>query len=192
MVENTVTLTDWIQAIASIVGIVISSIAIWHSRKSIEFSEKSIEITKQSIHEANRPVVVIYLDHISVYNTVKEYLVVKNFGNTQALIESITADSELSVLNDKTQLFTQTVPFTLAPNQSFSTLLDNDVFKRDDEQVINMKVLYSDTFTQYEESFILNQNIVKDMKFSKTNPSNNATIQKVVAHVSEELIRKNL
>lgn len=190
--ENTVTLTDWIQAIASIVGIVISSIAIWQSKKSVEFSEKSLEITKQSIHEANRPIVVIYLDHISVYGAVKEYLVVKNFGNTQALIESITADFELSVLNDKTQLFSQTVPFTLAPNQSFSTLLNNDVFKRDDEQIINMEIIYKDTITQYKESFILNQNIVKDMKFSKTNPNKSATVQKVIAHVSEELIRKNI
>lgn len=181
---SSVTITDIMQALAATVGIVISLIALWQSKKSIQLTEKSIL-------EANRPVIAVYLEYSQVLNTPKEYLVIKNFGNTPATIDSVKLDAKINIIEDG-EIFTQSVPFILAPNQSFSTVLRVNVFdSQQEEQSINAEINYHDSIQQYSDTFCLNQNLVKDMRFSKSNPGKNSTVQQVLSQTTEEIIRKN-
>lgn len=179
-----ITITDVIQAFAATIGIIASLIALWQSKKSIKLTEKSIR-------EANRPVVAVYLEYSQVISTPKEYLVIKNFGNTPATIDLVELDTKINIIKDG-EIFTQSVPFILAPKQSFSTVLRVDVFdSQQAEQNINVKIIYHDSIQQYSDTFNLNQNLVKDMRFSKTKPSKNSTVQQVLSQTTEEIIRKN-
>ncbi|KAF3299642.1 hypothetical protein FPV24_07420 [Carnobacterium sp. PL24RED07] len=179
-----ITITDVIQAFAATIGIIASLIALWQSKKSIKLTEKSIR-------EANRPVVAVYLEYSQVISTPKEYLVIKNFGNTPATIDLVELDTKINIIKDG-EIFTQSVPFILAPKQSFSTVLRVDVFdSQQAEQNINVKINYHDSIQQYSDTFNLNQNLVKDMRFSKTKPSKNSTVQQVLSQTTEEIIRKN-
>lgn len=188
MEENIVLLTDWIQAIVAVIGLIISVIA-------IIISWRSISLTKKSILESNRPVISVYLDYTYVLSSLKEYIVIKNFGKTQGKIVMINLSKEISFLKDKSLLFSKSLPFTLSPNQSFSTVLENNAYSREDgdEDEIIVDLVYSDfSGKTYKESFLLNQNIVRDMKLSKSIPSKNTSLQKVIALTAEEIIRKNL
>ena len=179
-----ITITDVIQAFAATIGIIASLIALWQSKKSIKLTEKSIR-------EANRPVVAVYLEYSQVISTPKEYLVIKNFGNTPATIDLLELDTKINIIKDG-EIFTHSVPFILAPKQSFSTVLRVDVFdSQQAEQNINVKINYHDSIQQYSDTFNLNQNLVKDMRFSKTKPSKNSTVQQVLSQTTEEIIRKN-
>lgn len=179
-----ITITDVIQAFAATIGIIASLIALWQSKKSIKLTEKSIR-------EANRPVVAVYLEYSQVISTPKEYLVIKNFGNTPATIDLVELDTKINIIKDG-EIFTQSVPFILAPKQGFSTVLRVDVFdSQQAEQNINVKINYHDSIQQYSDTFNLNQNLVKDMRFSKTKPSKNSTVQQVLSQTTEEIIRKN-
>lgn len=137
-----ITITDVIQAFAATIGIIASLIALWQSKKSIKLTEKSIR-------EANRPVVAVYLEYSQVISTPKEYLVIKNFGNTPATIDLVELDTKINIIKDG-EIFTQSVPFILAPKQSFSTVLRVDVFdSQQAEQNINVKINYHDSIQQY-------------------------------------------
>jgi len=180
-----ITITDVIQAFAATIGIIISLIALWQSKKSIKLTEKSIR-------EANRPVIAMYLEYTQVLNTPKEYLVIKNFGNTLATIDSIEMDTKIQIIEDG-EIFSQSIPFSLAPNQSFSTILRINIFgPEEEERIINVNVSYHDSIQQYSDTFKLNQNLVKDMRFSKSNPSKKSTVQQILSQTTEEILRKNL
>lgn len=184
LVISTIKWDDWIQLLVPIVGVILSTIAILQSKKSIE-------LTKISIHEANRPMVVVYLDYVYTYSSLKEYLVIKNFGETFATIDRIDMDSEIKIIKDG-NIFSQSLPFILAPTQSFSTVIRSNVFNDSTEKSIQVVIQYHDKIAKYTDTFNLNQHLVKDMRLSKTAPSKNASIQKVVSYVAEEIMRKNL
>src|SRR5699024_10838187 len=123
-----ITITDVIQAFAATIGIIISLIALWQSKKSIKLTEKSIR-------EANRPVIAMYLEYTQVLNTPKEYLVIKHFGNTHATIYSIEMDTKFQIIEDG-GILSQSIPFSLAPNQCFSTILRINIFGPKEEERI--------------------------------------------------------
>lgn len=166
------------------IGLVISLIAIYQSKVSIK-------LTRESIHEANRPIVVVYLDYIYTLSSLNEYLVIKNYGNTAATIRSIDISPKIKIIKDGS-LFSQSLPFILAPNQSFSTILRDNSFEDTDEKTYEFLIKYQDTIKSYEETFKLNQNIVKDMRLSKTTSSKNKTVQQILSATTEEMIRKKL
>lgn len=182
------------EILVSTVGITLSYIAIKHSRKAIELTEKSI-------YEANRPVVSVYLDYISVYSSVHEYLVIKNFGSTPAQITSIVFSEDMPITHkDKTEMFSDYgLPFLLAPNQSFSrsirvnALSKNNVSEADIYHgKFTATVKYTDGIQEFEEIFVLNQDLVKNYAYTKSNGSPKTTSAKAILHATEELLRKNI
>lgn len=174
--------TNLIELAITATGLLISLIAIWQSRVSIG-------LTRESIQEANRPVVVVYLDYTYTVSSLKEYLVIKNYGKTAATIDLIEISPDIKILKDSS-IFSQSIPFILAPNQVFSTILRTNALGLDNEKIYNGKISYHDSIKTYENTFKLNQNLVKDMKFSLTKPSKNKSVQQILSATSEEMIRR--
>lgn len=99
--------SDIIEIVSIITSTLLSVISLWIAVKSLKQSQKSIEIAELSIEESNRPYVVVYRDFIQVLNTAHEYLVIKNFGNTGATIDSLEisppySDSDVNFETSKT------------------------------------------------------------------------------------------
>ena len=78
-------LSDIINIISIIASTSVSIIAIYYSHKAVKTASEANKLTAEITEEANRPVIVAYLDTIEI-NDFHKYLVIKNFGNTSATI----------------------------------------------------------------------------------------------------------
>lgn len=192
------TLSDVIQAILALLTLLTSIVAIF-------VSIKSIKLTKDSIYEANKPVIAVYLDYIQVYGNIHEYLVIKNFGKTQAIITNINFDNKIAITHqDKTPLLEEYgLPFSLAPDQSFSTILRNNAHNYEENtekhgsyneyfNKIEVEVTYKDTVKTFKEIFVLNQDLSKNIRLSKANGSKNTSPVKAALHIAEEMLRREV
>ncbi|MCU5358545.1 hypothetical protein [Bacillus cereus] len=173
-----------IQIISIIITTVISII-------SVVIAVKSLQTTQKSIEEANRPYVVVYRDHIQVLSTIVEYLVVKNFGKTGATIESLTFDP--NYLNSRSKPIFKNLENTfIAPGQSISTVVTTDPFQSGREGLTTATIRYRDSTRTYTEIINLNEELLRDLQFVKTNPSKSESVEKVIAKAATEILRKNL
>lgn len=110
-------LSDGIQVFVSVVALILSYVA--------------IRQTKKSIQEANRPYVVAYFTSIKVTATEQIVIVIRNYGQTGANIDSIeispdiTHKNELGFLNNavKGNPFKNIRNHFLAPGQSIKALV---------------------------------------------------------------------
>ncbi|MGX7108892.1 hypothetical protein [Facklamia miroungae] len=138
-------ITSWIESIVALISLIISVIAILQSRRSIKLTEKSIK-------EANRPVIVASFDTVNV-STLSKYLVIKNFGQSPAKIESISI-TDTNVFIDLRKEISVLEGYTFAPGQVFST----ELITNDDSEVkpFNVSITYSDKDTKYSDKFYIN------------------------------------
>ncbi|MDO4604691.1 MAG: hypothetical protein Q4B23_01795 [Helcococcus sp.] len=69
------------EIVLSGIGLLVSVVAIWQSKKAIK-------LTEQSIKDANRPYVGISMDKVdTVY--FEKFIMIKNYGNSSARVISI-------------------------------------------------------------------------------------------------------
>lgn len=185
-------ISDIIQIISIVASTGLGIISLFIAIKSLKQSQRSIELTEETIHEANRPYVVVYVDYIQVLSSVHEYIIVKNFGNTGAVIDSITFSPEIfdDIRHDK--IFSNLTNHFIAPNQSISTVSAANVMSREDLNKIIVNLKYHDKTQSYEDTFYFNDKILHDLKFTKSNPSKNKTLEEVITKSTEEILRRNL
>ena len=187
------TVSDIIEIISIIVSAILSIVSLWIAVKSLKQSQQSIELAELSIEESNRPYVVVYRDFIQVLSTAHEYLVIKNFGNTGATIDSLKIDPSYSSDRDiHFNDFSNLKNTFIAPGQSISSAIFANVAnnKRAGETKIFIK--YHTAQKCYSDTFCINENIRRDILVTKTNPSKNKTVEEILVKTSEELLRRSL
>ncbi|MEK5425707.1 hypothetical protein [Cytobacillus sp. FSL R7-0680] len=178
------TTTDWIQIAAIIVSLITSLIA-------IIISSKSLKLTRYSIEEANRPYVVIYETDVQVSKSIHTYLVIKNFGNTGATIESINYYPEYRDVIFNRQPFLKVKNHFIAPGQQFSTSIR--IKNNSNKEVRTFHIKYRDSANKiYREKIILNEFSTSELVHAKTIPDKNTSLETVISKATEELIRRNL
>ena len=172
-----------IQAVASVVALILSVIAIRQTNKSIK--------------SANRPQISAYADFINLFNDPTEYLIIKNFGKSSAIIDSIEINPPMAGQAKiyGVEYFHGLVGSTIVPNQSLTYVYSSNVFSHDssvfDERNLTITVLYHDDIDKYQGSFYINNSaLVKGLSFTK--PSSKNPMDKQFAEVSEEFLRKHL
>ena len=173
------TVSDIIEIISIIVSTILAIISLWIAIKSLKQSQKSIELAELSIEESNRPYVVVYRDFIQVLNTAHEYLFVKNFGNTGAIIESL----EISPPYDDSD-----VNF----DQSISSVVFADSANNKRTGITEISIKYRTTHKSYSDIFCINENIMSDIIVAKTNPAKSKTMEEILVKSTEELLRRSL
>ncbi|KLV27388.1 hypothetical protein ABW02_06855 [Niallia circulans] len=175
--------SEQVQILSTIIGLVVSIVA-------VVISILSLKQTQQSIEEANRPYVVVYKDYIQVLSTVHEYIVVKNFGNSGAVIDSLEFNPEFLV-RDK-NVFGNIGNSFIAPGQSISTAVSHNVFAGDRSGITEVTIKYHSGKKHFKEVIKLNEEIVKDFLFMKANPSSNKSLEEIITKATEEVLRRNL
>ncbi|AXG40508.1 hypothetical protein EGCR1_17560 (plasmid) [Enterococcus gilvus] len=186
-------ISDIIQLISIILSALLTIVSLVISVKALKQSQKSIELTEKSILDSNRPYVVIYRDYIQVLSTVHEYVIVKNFGNTGAVIDEISFSPVLLDDIRSGKVFDHLAGVFIAPGQSISTVTSVNVFKREkDLPDTNVSIVYHDEIKKYKNQYSFSDSILNDILVSKSKPSKNKSVQEVMSTVSEEILRRQL
>lgn len=184
--------SDVIQLISIIVSAVLTIVSLIISVLALKQSQKSIKLTEQSVLETNRPYLAIYKETIFVSNNKHEYLILKNFGNTGATIESFHSNPQLIRKIDKKQIFEHLSGSFIAPGQSISTMYSINGDRFDDISEHSITIKYSDQISQYENSIIINNDLDQDIVIAKSMTSENAPLQRVIVKATEEYLRHHL
>jgi len=159
--------SDQIQIISIIATIIISLVSIWIAVSTLKQTNKITE-------EANRPYIVVYLETIQVTSSFIQYLVVKNFGNTGAMIDSISYEPEFKNKYDL-RPFEEFKNHFIAPNQSITCVCG---FEFPCEPII-FRINYHQDKNFYSESFTINPNALAKLINSRASNSKMSELEKL-------------
>ena len=190
--QCTLTVSDIIEIVSIIVSTILAIISLSIAIKSLKQSQKSIELAELSIEESNRPYVVVYRDFIQVLNTAHEYLVVKNFGNTGAIIESLEISPPYDDSDVNFDDFKNLQHTFIAPHQSISSVVFADSANNKRTGITEISIKYRTTHKSYSDIFRINENIMSDIIVAKTNPAKSKTMEEILVKSTEELLRRSL
>lgn len=174
---NDLTVSDQIQIISIVASTTISIVSVLIAVFTLRQTNK---ITK----EANRPYISISLEYITVTALKDIYLVIKNHGQTGAIINSITFSREPDFLLGA-QIFENLTNSFIAPTQTIST---NCNFE-DSPEPITVFIEYSQGRTVYKEQFPLNPKAVQNIIYSQTSSHHLSQTDKTIINVGREIIR---
>lgn len=136
--------SDWISLFTTTVALILSTVAIFQTKKSHK-------LTQESEEAASRPYVFAYVETVSIGRHIT-YFVLKNFGKTPAKILEISFNNQLDRDNEPTRLkaIENTV---LAPGQRITSEFDDDF-----QEVITGYVRYISLVSgeKFVETFTLN------------------------------------
>lgn len=144
---------DTISNILQVIGILTS---LFTSIVAIVISVKSLKQNSQMLEESTRPYIGIY----GVASYVKQpnyYIVLKNFGQSSALITDFSSDLDLSLISlHKSEIpFKNIVGTAVMPGQSFRSVIDiNAALAR--TKHITFSMTYTSGVHTYNETILLN------------------------------------
>lgn len=170
---------------STIVGMIVSIIA-------VIVSVLSLKQTQHSIEAANRPYVVVYRDYIQILNNVQEYIIIKNFGKTGAIIDSLNCNPSYKNTVTNKNVFENIGDTFIAPGQSISTVTSINALKEERRGVTEININYHANKKHYQETINLNGELKSDLIFSKTNPSKNKGVEEIIIKATQETLRKKL
>lgn len=149
---------------------------------------KTLKATHHSIDEANRPYVVAYVDSISVSKTYTDYFVIKNFGKSGAVIDSIKVPTDYHLYGIREEFISSLKGCFIAPNQSFIS----SFISTHRDGTSTFKIQYHDDKKSYEDTFSFNELIFRNCCFSKSEPERATSLEKALYHCTEEFLRRDL
>ncbi|MBC1286999.1 hypothetical protein HB818_14650 [Listeria booriae] len=154
---------------------------------SVIIAVKSLQITQKSIEDANKPVVVCYLDIVDV-GFYKRYFIIKNFGRTPAKIMSMSFQNLQSKIGrNNLESLNNTI---IAPNQKFVVLLDDDYTNKDN---FSVTICYEDlNGNHFKELFSLNPSFSKDISYAKRRSTAKSEELNDLTNMHHSVAKKNL
>lgn len=179
---NSLSLDNKIEVISIIVSLLTSTIAIIISIKTLKQNSKMIS-------DSTRPYVVMY-SKTTNFQTHQLHLILKNFGQSGAVITQFECDFDLAPLS-----YNRKTPFSnfegvfIAPGQSFSTTLDVGKIQLYNQPITfeisykNENIFYSDSFSIYlnaECSLVKTRACTKDKEL------------KIISYALQDLVEKTL
>lgn len=180
------TISDKIQLLGIIVSTITSLIAIWISVKTMRQNSKMLE-------ESSRPYIGIYGVSTHIHQSVY-YIIIKNFGQSAARIDSLTYDFDLAKLS----LANGHDPFafiddaTLMPGQSyrcaikFQKILDNKL------SLLHFYVKYSSGTHHYEDDISLKLNANLENFETHQVPNKTIDADHIIAETLQDMHIKSL
>lgn len=169
--------SDVIQIISIICTSILSLVAIIISILTLIQNNKMI-------FESSKPNITIFSKVIS-FTSPHSFLIVKNFGNSAAIIKEIKYDKILNSYFEK-EPFEHMKNTLIAPNQSFVYPLEK--YAKSDE-VINFEIIYTYLNKTYTEKCSVNFSHFKDICFIKFHGSKDI---KEISDILQEMTFQNL
>ncbi|MFR4883622.1 MAG: hypothetical protein ACLUDL_06500 [Eubacterium callanderi] len=168
------------------ISLLISLIAVMISLATLQQNKKMVE-------EANRPYLVVYYDNVQTLSDVFEYIVLKNFGKTGAVIDYVTVDPPVKYWDDGHQPFCKMKNTFVAPGQVFTTELFNTNFpKPPNVETRTYTIQYRTDSRTYKETYIINETMLDSSIYAKPVPDVDLSVQQVLASSATELFRRSL
>lgn len=165
-----------VNIISIIMTVIISAISIIIAILTLRQNSKVIK-------EANRPSLSITLESISI-SSMRKYLVLKNFGNIPAKIESIECSVDInSILY--INLFEKMNNCTIAPNQSIVTICREEEL----ENEYTFTIKYSSGKREFTDVSYINTSYVNGLMYAQYSGSNKTSLEKTILNSAEELIK---
>lgn len=154
--ECFLTVSNIIEIISIIVSTLVSVVAIGISLKSLKQSQMTIEQNNRMLDETTRPYITIYLDAITLCEQ-SSYFVLKNFGNSPAIITKFKYDPALKQTQQHSKILQEQFDFVehivLAPGQA--KLLQYDVTRLPSD-TLTFNITYLSNETEYHEEVTMN------------------------------------
>lgn len=179
------TLADRIQILSIILSLVVSTI-------SIVIAVLTLKQNNNLIEETTRPYVTVYLTETRAFSDILEYYVIKNFGETGAIIDKIRITPELP-LNDTIKIdpFIKFENCQIAPKQMFSTAVFSTVQDRKNkENNRHFQIKYHTPSKEYETIVDINEHAIDSFVHSVVIP--NGDLEKNIYRSIQEYFRKQL
>lgn len=180
---TSLTVSDWIELIGIIVGLITSIVAIFVSMKTLQQNSRMIE-------ESTRPYITISKQVIAI-STPREYLVLKNYGSSGAEIisidSSIPIDTMISEDAIKRDPFGYLVGTFVAPGQTFSPVFSTKNIKED---FITFTIKYKSDNKIY--TTVSTIKVMQDHGILYTKHSTEGKELDTISRTLQEMIVKNL
>ncbi len=172
---------------SDIIGLISIAVGTITSIVSIYIAVKSLKQTNKSIIDANRSDVVVYSDYIQVDSKRMNYLIIKNFGRTSAVIDSVEFSNDDFYAKHKP--FYNLSNCSIAPNQSYSSRV---LYKKNPYISFEVTIKYHDNIASYNKTFPINTEAIAKQLVNLTTSSNQGTLEKTISTIGQEFLRKNL
>lgn len=171
--------------IIQIISIIASTIT---SIVSIFIAIKSLKQTNKSIIDSNKSDIAIYSDYIQVSSERMNYLIIKNFGKSSAIIDSIDFSNNDFYANTK-EPFYNLSNCSIAPNQTYSSRV---LYKKNPYISFDVTIKYHDNIGHYDKTFHINTEAIAKQLTGLVAFSNQSELEKTISTIGQELLRKNL
>lgn len=173
--------------IIEIIGIIVSLVT---SIVAIIISIKTLKQNSRMIDDSTRPYIVVY-SRTANFDSPKFYLVVKNFGQTGAVVNSLQCDYDLSTCSYNKEH----VPFTnfngtfVAPGQAYITNIDPiKLFKNPND--MHFSIEYQNGNKTYSDCFTIKP--LADSDLIQTRASTKNQELKNISYTLQDLVEKQL
>lgn len=145
---------DDIQTIVNICSCILTFLL---STISVVILIVTIRQNSRMLENASRAYIAIYSE-ITYVHAMNFYLIIKNFGQSSAIINSLECDTDLSKFAHIETLvpFSHMENVSIAPNQSFKCALQSVNLFASKIPSINFKVTYTSNNKKYVETFCIN------------------------------------
>lgn len=131
----------------------------------------SLKQNGKMLENATRPNINIYGTTTYYSNNKDYYLIIRNYGNSSGKILSISCDIDLSTLalEGFSSPFLFIKDLTLSPNQGYSIVLNDKIFKTLVKETISITLEYEGLNKVYKETTILNIKYLQNNVSTKWN-----------------------
>ena len=175
---------DWINVILCVLSFALAVISVVTVVITLRQNNKMIE-------SSTRAYIAVSGQSINVQSS-EFLLVVKNYGNSSAIIENITFDISLKPYMYALDIepFSAIANTTLCPNQNIVCNLNPIKMGNDNVKVINCTVTYISNGKRYTENQIINYEAL--CKNVVTRASTDGKELKIISYALQDMIKKNL
>lgn len=168
------------QNIATIISSIVAIISVLIALCALKQNSKIIR-------EANKPYVVAYTDFIQVGGMRRNYLIIKNYGKSGAIIDSVSYSNQ-SFFENKEEPFKNLNKCSIAPNQTYSST----IFFSKPYTSFDITIKYHDTLGKYKDVFSLNIDAIANQLAGSTTNNTQTDLEKTISCTAQEILRKNL
>ncbi len=179
--------SDVVNIILSILSFILAAFSLFFVVITIRQNNKMLSQNSDMIENSTRPYVVVYNDLVNGGGTPIQFLVIKNFGQTAAIINRLEITPKIHVRYSD-EMFKYMENQVIAPGQSYST-----AFKLDDSSIVlNADITYTSGNKTYSESYSISQKAISDNVHSKVKAENQEHAQKIIAGCFQDYLRSRL
>lgn len=177
--------SDQIQIISIIATTIISIVSVW-------IAVATLKQTNRITEEANRPYITVY-GATTNFQSPKFMIVVKNFGQSGALIKEFSSDYDLLSCvpgnpNNSHRPFENLKNTFIVPNQSFVSVINYLKVIEDNVENINFKIIYQTGKKVYNETVILNLATYKGLFTQRA--STDGKELRTISYTLQDLVEK--